>query len=82
MGIEARREGVARVRSLAVIEAELATARDKLQRLEDAFDRYTGNNPNKLDQYSRDIRYARSAVELLEAERAGQWHLTIGTASR
>jgi hypothetical protein len=55
--------------SLAAIEADLSAAKSELQQWQDAFDRYSGNNPNK---YRTDIRRAKATVKRLEAERVGR----------
>ena len=52
-------------RTPAIIEAELLEARRELQRWQQAFGRYTGNNPN---EFTTDIRRARAVVRRLEAE--------------
>jgi hypothetical protein len=52
-------------RTLASVEAELATARQELQSWEERWDQYNGNNPNK---YATDLRRARQHVQQLETE--------------
>lgn len=52
-------------RTSAIIEAELLEARRELQRWQQSFGRYTGNNPN---EFSAEIRGARAVVRRLEAE--------------
>ena len=52
-------------RTSAIIEAELLEARRELQRWQQSFGRYTGNNPN---EFSAEIRRARAVVRRLEAE--------------
>lgn len=43
-------------------------AKTNVQRLEDAFDRYTGNNP---DKYQAELKSARGMVRLIEADLKG-----------
>ena len=52
-------------RTPAIIEAELLEARRELQRWQQAFGRYTENNPN---EFCTEIRRARAEVRRLEAE--------------
>jgi hypothetical protein len=52
-------------RTPAIIEGELLEARHELQRWQQAFGQYTGNNPN---EFSTDINRARAEVRRLEAE--------------
>jgi hypothetical protein len=52
-------------RTPTIIEAELLEARRELQRWQQAFRRYMGNNPN---EFTTDIRRARAVVRRLEAE--------------
>jgi hypothetical protein len=52
-------------RTPAVIEADLLEAKRELLRRHDAFDRYSGNNPNK---FQGDIQRASVAIRRLEAE--------------
>jgi len=52
-------------RSVQKVATELADAEMELATLEQAFDNYLGNNPNK---YRTDLRNARAQVKVLKEE--------------